>query len=294
MNPKEDAIRGNIRDYVRKTWKTDELWTLLEEFEDELENASKGTKDNENYSMVLLRIVGKSLVSIREIIVLCEAGYSDGAFSIARTIYELCIHILFFLVHENDQEFDDYITDYLLNGRYQIYKYNKERTCCFDDVDDETLQSELDYIKSNSKHTFPDDRPNDYWWTGKNSFWGMVDDIKRILRSSEDVDILNQLHLFYTATNRTIHANAAGNAQRLGKEYESHVINTAPNIDGQGYPLYFSTMSMIIILLYICDKYHMNREKYHKKLNNLLYFYKSQGAITNGGKEESENPYQSK
>lgn len=291
MELDEKTIRQRIQNNVINIWRTQEFWCLLKEFEGELENAAKGVNETEEYKMIILRIVSRSLISMREILILCEAGYSDGAFSIARTIYEQCIHALFFIAHEKDEIFGDYIKDYLLNANYQIYKYNMERANIFDDVDKEELQNEWDEMKRKSVHHFPEmNKPNDYWWADKTSFWGLVDDVKKAYEDMEDKMALGKMHLFYTATNRTIHANAAGNAQRIGREYISNVIDTEPNWTGQGYPLYFSTMCLTIIILYSCDRIGIERGKYFDKMNELLCYYnKCLGEMIGGNQNQDEN-----
>ena len=51
MDIEEEEIRTRIKFYVREKYITQELWSFLEKYEDELEKASKTTKDDENYKM---------------------------------------------------------------------------------------------------------------------------------------------------------------------------------------------------------------------------------------------------
>ena len=82
MNWKQiSQYNQQLRQVVRERWKTNELSIFLIEYEDALENATKSLLDTEQAKMVFLRINAKSLITMREIIVLCEAGYPDGAFS---------------------------------------------------------------------------------------------------------------------------------------------------------------------------------------------------------------------
>lgn len=98
MNWKQiSQYNQQLRQIVRGRWKTKELSIFLIEYEDALENATKTVMDTEQAKMVILRIIAKSLITMREIIVLCEAGYSDGAFSLSWQLYEEMIHIRFII-----------------------------------------------------------------------------------------------------------------------------------------------------------------------------------------------------
>ena len=278
MNWKQiSQYNQQLRQVVRERWKTNELSIFLIEYEDALENATKSLLDTEQAKMVILRINVKSLITMREIIVLCEAGYPDGAFSLSRQLYEQMIHIRFIMAHRKDPDFSDYIEDYETNGRYQIYKYNKEMAKVFNEDESTDLQKEYDDLKKNSHHTFPDiNKHNDYWWAGKKNFGELVKDVKSAYPQEEK--ILDKLHLFYTGTNRAIHANAAGNKQRLGGKTESHVIDTSQNFTGQGIPLYFSTLCMTVIMLCVCQIFDMDFNYYRQTINEFACFYGKESA----------------
>lgn len=268
-----------IIEYIRTHWKTKEYALLLKKYEDELEIASSETKVEERYRVLILHLVGKCLVTTREIIVLCEAGYPDGAFALSRQLYEQFITICFFMAHEVDNNFNDYVEDYELNGQYQIYKYRKEYERIILGKNEEELQDELQEIKDKAHAPLPEGkRPTDYWWAGKRSFGQLVKDIEESDMFKNDLSTIERLHLFYIATNRSVHANAAGNMQRLGRNNEYHVIDTAQSITGQGTPLCFATRCMIVILLRVCQMFNMNFEYYRTHLNNLEEYYFSTWA----------------
>ncbi len=265
---------GTFSRFIKDYWRTEELQNLLIEFEDELETASQSTKDTDAYRMIVLRIMARSLITTREIIILCETGYSDGAFSLARNLYEQLIHIFFFMIHENDPDFNHYVEDYYLNGQYQIIKYNKESARCFSDNKElARQQKEEETIRKQAHHTFPQKKQNDYWWAGKDSFYGLVKDVKEKYPDSNSQKILDRLHLYYTATNRSIHANSAGNSQRLGNKYQSHIIDTAPNGIGQGFPLHFATLCLCVIMARVCQMFGMRVEHFNSELNRLAVYY---------------------
>lgn len=283
MNIEEEKNTKRIQFYVRDKFKTQELWALLEKYEDDLEEASRDTKDDEDYKMIILRIVSRSLIVLREIIVLCEAGYPDDAFSLSRLLYEQCIHVLFFKIHENDPTFQNYTDDFLLNGAYQLYKYRRVNALYFSGQEQkQELLLDLKEMKERAHHTFPEEKPNDYWWAGYKRFGSMIQEIKEKYNQSEDQDILNRLYLLYMATNRFIHVNAAGNMQRLGYESKSNVINTSPNYMGQGLPLYFASLCMTIVIVRSCELFEMNSEYYKNIINDFSCYLKDNIYIFGG------------
>ena len=95
-------------------WKLNVLDKIIDSMEDEIELAitQKQILTDRNYANIILRIAGKSVVNMREIICLSTYGYPDGALSIARNLYEQVIILAFFENHKNDKDFNNYIEDY--------------------------------------------------------------------------------------------------------------------------------------------------------------------------------------
>ena len=95
-----------LKAYVQKHWKTKELYCILLKYQDDL--ATKKISTAEKFKMLILHLVGRCLVLSREIIILCEAGYSDGAYTLTRTLYEQFIHVCFFIARAKDPDFNNY------------------------------------------------------------------------------------------------------------------------------------------------------------------------------------------
>lgn len=274
--------REELVKYLQDIWKTKEFRQLLDQFEQELEAASKDTRETDKGKMIMLFQIASSMTTAREITYLCELGFPDGAFSLTRKLYEQAIHRLFFMVHKNDSDYLNILNDYELNGEYQIHKYNKERAEIFDDVDKTELEEEFERIKQQSIHSFPPERFNDYWWSGKGSFQQMVKDVEDAYPLPEDKLLLKKLHLFYIASNRFLHVNAAGNMQRLGKTNPYHVIDTSLSLNGQQVPLYNSVLCLILVMLPACQTFNMNFQYYKDNLNELAVYYSTQQSFNQG------------
>ena len=97
-------------------WKLDEFVKVIDEFEEELSDKVHHKMCVKNdYNTILLHIAGKSLITTREILTLCSFGYTDGALSLGRNLYEQMIIVGFFEIHKKDKNFQDYIADFFLS-----------------------------------------------------------------------------------------------------------------------------------------------------------------------------------
>ena len=84
-------------------WRLDDFMKIVDEFESAFaDTVHHKTCVGQNYETILLHIVGKSLVTTREILTLCAHGYPDGALSLGRNLYEQMMIVSFFELHKND------------------------------------------------------------------------------------------------------------------------------------------------------------------------------------------------
>ena len=83
-------------------WRLDELEKIIDSMENEIEATitQQQIQTDHDYTNIILRTAGKSIVSMREIIHLSAFGYPDGALSLARNIYEHVIILAFFENHK--------------------------------------------------------------------------------------------------------------------------------------------------------------------------------------------------
>jgi hypothetical protein len=119
---------------IIQRWRLQELNDVLSKFEDDIRSSI--THNNimyaNDYKNILLRTAGKTIVTTREILVLCSSGYPDGAMILARNLYEQYILLCFFQLqmhHANQDEFRKIIEDYYLSSRLKDLegrKYEKE------------------------------------------------------------------------------------------------------------------------------------------------------------------------
>lgn len=263
-------------------WKLDAFMKIVDSFEDAFADAvhHKAYIDS-NYLTILLHTVGKSLVTVREILTLCAHGYPDGALSLGRNLYEQMIIVSFFEIHKNDADFQGYIDDFFLS-------YDVQRNRCLRDInryvpDDniDDLNAEWESLKKQTKRKLS----GDYWWTGHSSFSEVV---KHVMENQTDKPLHRFLGVHYMRYKRaciSLHAGCMGNSIRIGNDTGSNIVDTAPAIYGQSTPLTYAVVSLIAIIGIVCANFQIDSSEYLKPLNELAIFYQSQE------KDDSKNKH---
>lgn len=254
-------------------WKLDDFMMIVDDFEDEFADTvhHKVYIDND-YRTVLLHIVGKSLVTAREILTLCAHGYPDGALSIGRNLYEQMIIVSFFEMHKNDEDFQGYVDDFFLS-------YNVQRNKCLRAIDKylpESNISELDTEWEKLRKRTTRKLCGDYWWTGYSSFSDLVN---HVMAHQTDSALQNFLGIHYMRYKRacvSLHAGCMGNSSRVGSNTDFNVVDTAPTVCGQSTPLVYASVSLITIIGLVCTNFQIESAKYLESLNKLAIFYQKQ------------------
>lgn len=233
----------------------DDIQTALEE---------KQISSQQKNCAFLLETLGKSLVTTREIIVLCSNGLPDGALSLARNLCEQFIITAFIEGNKNNKSFDNMLLKY-----FDDYKVRRLKDLIIQYPEHQAeFEAELDKIKE--KYSISKNL-KDYWWSGKNSFT----DIFVEVQNNTDIPnlVLNIRDLYKEACN-TLHASYLGNTTRLGRT--SSAIEMGPWEKGQEKSLYVCAVSLICTMSYTYDALDINEAKtnrVNKILNELCVFY---------------------
>lgn len=263
-------------------WKLDDFMKIIDDFEDGFaDTVHRKVCACNNYQTILLHIVGKSLITAREILTLCAHGYPDGALSLGRNLYEQMMIASFFEIHKDNSDFQDYIDDFFLSSAVQRNKCLRDINQYIpeDNVDD--LQAEWGSLKKQTKRKLS----GDYWWTGYSSF---SDVVKHIMANQTDEPLHSFLGVHYMRYKRaciSLHAGCMGNSIRIGNDTGSNIVDTAPAIYGQSTPLTYAVVSLIAIIGIVCANFQIDSSEYLKPLNELAIFYQSQE------KDDSKNKH---
>lgn len=271
-----------------KKWKLNELSELVDSIENKVieKTTEKPIPYIQDYNNIILDITGKSLQTIREVIMLCAGGYPDGALSLARNLYEQLIIVCFLQSIKDEANSQDYYEDYFLDFDCQRYK-NLKLMKKYNEID----QSEEDEIKDLSQklsdEAHKDVKKGVYWWTGKATFQSIIDYL------AEKVDpnmrpFFNKLHLEYKRACLSIHSNSFGNVVRLGSKAELYVIDNSAKMCGQSMPLSLATTSFVQIVVSICEVLDIDYFGLYKdRLSKLIAFFEEQG-LKDEGLDEKE------
>ncbi len=254
-------------------WRLDDFMKVINSFENAFaETVNHKMQIDHNYENILLYIVGKSLVTARGILTLCAHGYSDGALSLGRNLYEQMIIVLFFEMHKNDVDFQTYVDDFFLS-------YDVQRNKCLRDIgkyvpekNNVALITDRESLKQHANREIK----GDYWWTGYNTFSKLVD---HVMISQTDNDFRKFFGIHYMRYKRaciSLHAGCMGNSVRIGSNANFNVVDTSPSLYGQSTPLIYLTISLICIVRVVCTTFQIDYTEYLKALNELAVFYQKQ------------------
>lgn len=267
----------DVRNICTEQWRLYDLDAVISAIEDNIASAveTKRIPTNQDYTNIILRTAGRSIVSMREILQLSAHGYPDGALAIARNIYENLIILAFFENQKGHDDFLDYIEDYHTDFDIQRIKawIYESQYCKQDTTETQRLNDELNVLKKNAHHK----GGRDYWWSGHGSFSQLVDSVINSVDDETLRNFLHTLHLTYKRACVSIHSSCMGNTLRLGSEPDFAGIDTAPTQNGHALPLWFSTTSFIYIVGVTCGALEVDLEQYGMELNHLAEFFFKQG-----------------
>lgn len=256
-----------------KLWKLDDLASIVDSVESYIADAVKAQhiKEGNSYINILLYALGKSLMTMREIICLSTFGLPDGALSLARNIYEQFIVVSFFEKHRQDSDFQNYVDDYHLDYNIQRNRALRYEATHFDNSAElKEIENETAQAKSASHHEIT---KQDFWWTGKGSFANVVDDIQNSETDPAMKTFLAQLHFAYKRACASVHASCLGNALRLGVDSNYNGIDNSSKTNGHELPLYLATCAFILIVGVACREFQLDAKYMNEELNDLAAFY---------------------
>lgn len=257
-------------EHVIKKWRLEEFMTTICEFENSfVDRVNNCIVEDESYEVLLINIAGKTLVTSREVITLCANGYPDGAFSLARNVFEQMMIIAFFENKKEGVDFLQIVKNYFKSYDLQSYKILKD-IYQWDQYPEEKEKYEQRFnslMEENDISTY-----KDYWWSNHKSFANLCNSI---IKSNMDIpsNILYDLYAKYKQACVWLHANCFGNAHRLGVERNLSIIDTSPTVNGQEIPLIFLSLALIYITGTLCNNFKINNSKVNISLNNLAEFY---------------------
>ncbi len=275
-------------------WRLDELTQIIDRFESDMAYYVKvnHVQTAQNYPNMLLFTASKSILTFREVVTLCLNGYSDGALSLTRNLYEQLITLMFLEFKENKSDFPSIIENYFIDHdicRLKALKYEAEY--CFDN---EEMKDKIENQLKQIKQTVNNKCSQDYWWAGKNGFKDMVDTVMNSLEEkvAGASKTIAKLHLLYKRACVSIHASSMGNSVRLGIDNSLPIIDTSPNLNGQAIPLYFAASTFRYICCKICSKLNIAYNKYDNELIALekYYYGKCFGDLNSIKKENDRCP----
>lgn len=251
-------------------WNLDDLLEIIDTFENVFSDAVHHKLTiKKDYNTILLHIAGKTLVTTRELVTLCAHGYSDGALSLGRNLYEQLMIVFFLEMHKNDSDFQDYVDDFFLSYEVQRNKCLRNIDKYIPDGNISNLNDEFEELKKRAKRKIT----NDYWWTGCATFSDLVSCVMADQTDPKLRIFFGKHYATYKRACISLHAGCMGNSIRIGSDAESNVVDTSPSMYGQSTPLVFAVTSLIGLIGTICSNFNIDGEYCLNGLNKLLLDY---------------------
>lgn len=258
---------------VIEKWKLEELMDIIRHFEDELADKTHHKMHIGNdYQTILVHIAGKSILTIREILVLCAHGFPDGALSLGRNLYEQMMITAFLELHKEDQNFQEYVDDYFLSYNAQRNKYLKDINKYLSIEDQGVLDTEREELKTQTQRRIK----GDYWWTGFYYFGEIVDFVINKQADEKFRSFLGLHHARYKRACMSLHSSCNGNLNRIGNHSDFHIIDTSATIHGHSTSLIYATVSLIYIVGVMSNYFQLDLDTQIKQLNELAVYYQSE------------------
>ena len=256
--------------FIISKWKINEFEEIIREFHDNLSEITHHKVNiDDDYSTMLLHIVGKSILVSREVLTLCAHGYSDGAFSLGRNLYEQMVMLLYLNKHEQNDDFQRIINDLVLSYEYKRYKYLKDSCEYLPEIDKSEFDNALETFRKQTSTKIS----GDYWWANCANFAQLVQSVMQTKKNDKEYMFLGLQYARYKRACIALHAGCLGNVDRIGSDVGWGVIDTSPSVNRQGAPLMFAVVSMIYIIGSIGTHFRMDISKYVNRLNALAKFY---------------------
>lgn len=252
-------------------FRINELEECIDLIEDEISDKINHAnyKTEESYMNLVLRCTAKSLLTIRELILLCKNGFPDGALGLARNLFEQFVIIFIFELQREDSDRDSMVEKYYADYDVQRYK-NLKGMFMYTGKTEEAQNCQKEISKLRDQFSIKNFR--DYWWSGQKTFYGMVKCIIEHIEEDCKMMVIS-LYISYKRACLALHANSFGNTNRMGSCMAE--INLSPLDEGQEYALDLAVKSFVLIVAVLYRELGMDYEKTNKKLNELSIFYQN-------------------
>ena len=206
-----------------------------------------------------------SISLLRQIILLCENGFPDGALILARNIYEQMI-ICAFIEETNDvKNHDELLEKYFQDAELIRLKFINEQARRFMDEED-TIETDR-LIKEHQKRFKSSFGP--YWWAKKKSFKDLSDEITKCEDSL--YGLMNNMHMEYKMACIAIHPSSFGNKMNLGSDVVG--VDMRARDTGHEHALFLAVASLISLVGYTYYYLQIDDKGVLDKLNGLGIYY---------------------
>lgn len=201
---------------------------------------SKAESENNLLFYVLKNIHARAILTSKECLVLLKNGYSDGAFSRWRTLYELSVIAAFLSKNKNNELCESYM-DF-----FHIQAYNEEKICREKGYPTHTeesfkiLKENYDYMISKYGKIYTN---GEYGWANK-----FLEKSRTTFRNIEDSIDMSNFRGYYKSSSSYIHGNFKASEESIAIiPNMDKVLLLGPSNYGLSIPLQNVVISLVTI-----------------------------------------------
>ena len=239
----------------------DELEEYIDLIEDEIANKinSGHYKTEDSYLNIVLRCTAKSILTLRELILLCKNGFPDGALGLSRNLFEQFVIISIFETECEGVARDEMAAKYCADYDVQRYKNLK---VMYEYAGKVVEAQECDKEIAKLKNQFSVKKFSNYWWCGQTSFTKACEYIIECTDENYKTMVRN-FHISYKRACLALHANSLGNINRISDC--SADIDLSPLDEGQEYALDLAAKSFIMVVMVLYRELGLDSERVKKR-----------------------------
>lgn len=262
-------IDGNILKSNASRWNFEELTELIQVSEDRFNEIAVKSSEKD-YQALLTDFFGKSVLYCKEILTILYNGFSDGAMSLARELFEASVTLSFIEKFKEDNGIPErYFDNIELSSIVDSIKLlsflkdgssNEKMTVSLSDM---INRKKRNYSSLKTKHIqfLTDGVFKPYWWTGYN-----------IAEKEKTFSTI----LKYTPWDKTVFKHiynmskhGGHNAVNPYEESDSAAILTDPSTEGFQIPVCFTVSSFLNILKIVFTNDEIEYEDIENRLNKI-------------------------
>ena len=252
---------------ITEKYKLNDLNKIIANIEEQVLHAIRNGKSlgKQDDIDLLVPSLTTSLSLLRQIILLIQNGFPDGALILSRNIYEQMIICAFIEEKDDIKKHDELLEKYFQDAELIRLKFLNEQAKRFKD---EECIIKTDRLIKEHQERF-ESSFGQYWWAKKKSFKDLSDEITK--REDPCQGLVNNMHMEYKMACIAMHPSSFGNRMNIGSDVVG--VDMRARNTGHEHALFLAVASLISLVGYTYYYLQIDDKDVLDKLNRLGIHY---------------------